>query len=237
MISTDSGTANSSPRIADVGGGTGNFTAALAKKLSLKEEEGEHILCVDPFEEMLRHAYAHQTLVQPVLLGAVEFAQQGGQGQGQGTLDCVMLKEVVHHIPEAEWGALFGGLHQQLVEGGTVLIITRPQVVEYPLFPRAAEIWKENQAPAEPYCEALRLAGFSVQEAVHSYRVELPKTMWLEMVANKFWSTFSLCSEEELSDGLAFLRARHADEELLTFHDNLVFLIATKPASASSSSV
>lgn len=237
---TDTDGDGSSPRIADVGGGTGNFTAALAKKLSLKEEEGEHILCVDPFEEMLRHAYAHQPLVKPVLLGAVEFAQQQrqegqkeGEGEGEGGwLDCVLLKEVVHHIPSSEWDALFGGLFRQLTVGGAVVIITRPQEVEYPLFPRAAEIWKEHQEPAEPYCAALRLAGFGVQEVMHSYRVQLPKTVWLSMVENKFWSTFSLCTEEELRDGLAFLRARHAEEETLTFHDNLVFIVATKPASA-----
>jgi trans-aconitate methyltransferase len=211
-----------SRRIADVGGGTGNFTAALAKKLSLKAEDGEHILCVDPFEEMLNLAYAHQPLVQPVLMGAVEFAQTAR------SLDCVFLKEVIHHIPEAEWGVLFGGLYRQLSAGGSVVIITRPQEVEYPLFPRAAEIWKEHQQPAEPFCQALREAGFSVETEVNSYLVRLKKTAWLGMVANKFWSTFSHCSEQELREGLSFLETQHAGDEELVFHDNLVFIVATK---------
>jgi hypothetical protein len=189
---------------------------------------GEHppILCVDPFEEMLQHAYAHQPLVRPVLQGAVEFAQTAEAL----SLDCVLLKEVIHHIPQQEWGALFGGCHRVLSAGGVVVIITRPQEVEYPLFPRAAEIWKEHQPPAEPFCEALRQAGFSVQEEVHSYLVCLQKAAWLGMVTNKFWSTFSLCTAQELSEGLAFLEEKHALEEELRFHDNLVFIVATKPA-------
>ena len=213
-----------------MGGGTGNFTAALAKQLSLDKEKGQHILCVDPFEEMLHHAYDHQPLVRPVLLGAVEFAQTWGQEQkrGERLLDFVLLKEVVHHIPAVEWGQLFGGLYRQLAVGGVVLIITRPQEVEYPLFPRAVEIWKEQQPPAEPYCEALTQAGFSVQVNINSYRVQLPKTAWLEMVANKFWSTFSMCTDQELFEGLNFLRTRHAKDDYLVFNDNLVFIVATK---------
>jgi ubiquinone/menaquinone biosynthesis C-methylase UbiE len=208
-------------RVADVGGGTGNFTAALAEQLKLGD--GEHILCVDPFEEMLKHAYVHQPQVQPVLLGAVEFSQT------DQTLDCILLKEVIHHIPKVEWGTLFSGCFKQLHGGGKVVIVTRPQEVEYPLFPRAAEIWREHQPPCEPFCEALRLAGFSVQVEINSYLVKLQKKIWLGMVANRFWSTFSHCSDEELSEGIAFLEARHT-EEMLTFNDNLLFIVATKPA-------
>jgi trans-aconitate methyltransferase len=210
-----------SRRVADVGGGTGNFTAALAQKLVL--DEGESILCVDPFEEMLSLAYVHQPAVQPLLLGAVEFAQTSR------SLDCILLKEVIHHIPEAQWGDLFGGFYEQLLPGGVVVIITRPQVVEYPLFPRAAEIWKEHQPPSEPFCNSLRDKGFSVQVDIKSYKVELPKSAWLGMIANKFWSTFSHCTEQELSDGLQYLRDKHATEEILTFNDNLVFIVASKP--------
>lgn len=210
-----------SRRVADLGGGTGNFTAALAARLSLKD--GEHIMCVDPFEEMLNLAYEHQPVVQPLLMGAVEFAQTAQE------LDCVVLKEVIHHIPETQWGALFGGIFKQLTAGGVVVIITRPQEVEYPLFPRAAEIWRAHQPPAEPFCAALQDAGFSVHVEMNSYPVQLEKVAWLRMVAGRFWSTFSLCSEKELREGLALLELRHAEDEVLSFSDNLVFIIATKP--------
>mmetsp|Transcript_15831 Transcript_15831/g.26477 ORF Transcript_15831/g.26477 Transcript_15831/m.26477 type:complete len:283 (-) Transcript_15831:889-1737(-) len=211
-----------SRRVADVGGGTGNFTAALARDLMLKD--GESVLCVDPFEEMLNLAYEHKPIVEPLLLGAVEFSQIPQD------LDFILLKEVIHHIPTAQWGVLFGGFFKQLSPGGAVVIITRPQEVEYPLFPRAAEIWKEHQPPSEPFCESLRDAGFSVQVEIKSYLVQLPKSAWLTMVANKFWSTFSHCTEPELSEGLQFLRDKHASEEILSFHDNLVFIVASKPA-------
>lgn len=54
-----------------MGGGTGNFTAALAQRLG-----ATGVLCVDPFEEMLKLAHDHKPLVQPVLMDAVEFAQR-----------------------------------------------------------------------------------------------------------------------------------------------------------------
>ena len=211
-------------KLADVGGGTGNFTAALGKALSLDSERGESILCVDPFEEMLKNAYDHAPLVEPVLMGAVEFART------EQTLSCILLKEVIHHIPSNEWDTLFNGFFKQLVVGGVIIIITRPQEVEYPLFPRAAEIWKEHQEPAEPYCEALRKAGFDVRIEINSYLINLQKNIWINMVSNKFWSTFSHCTDEELNEGLEFLEAKHEGDNVLTFNDNLVFIVASKLA-------
>lgn len=211
-------------KVADVGGGTGNFTAALGKQIGLCEDEGQYIQCIDPFDEMLKHAFSYQPLVKPVLMGAVEFAQT------EQSLHCILLKEVIHHIPEEKWTTLFRGFYKQLCSGGAVILITRPQEVEYPLFPRAAEIWKEHQAPSEPFCQALREAGFSVHVDINSYLVNLHKSVWFSMIENKFWSTFSHCTEDELSDGLQFLEKKHSEKEMLTFHDNLVFIVATKPS-------
>lgn len=144
------------------------------------------------------------------------------------SLDCVLLKEVIHHIPQPQWSPLFRGLHHQLAPGGVVVIITRPQEVEYPLFARAAEIWKQQQPPAQPYAEALVEAGFNVSTNLASYPVQIKMAAWLGMVRNKFWSTFSLCSEQELAEGVAALEERHAAEETLRFNDNLIFITATK---------
>lgn len=50
------------------------------------------------------------------------------------------LQEVVHHIPSEQVPALFAGMAAQLRPGGTVVVITRPQDVDYPLFSRAREV-------------------------------------------------------------------------------------------------
>ena len=208
-------------RIADIGGGTGNFTAAIAKKIS--RNCTECILCVDPYEEMLKLAHAHHPFVKPVLTDAVSFSQS------TQTLHFVLLKEVIHHIAEKDWNLLFSGFFKQLLRGGKLVIITRPQEVEYPMFPRAHEIWKEHQPPSDPFCEALRRQGFEVDVNMESYNVALDKEVWLEMVSNRFWSTFSHCSDLELQDGLKYMRNKFEGQNTLEFNDNLVFIVATKP--------
>jgi len=113
-------------RLADVGGGTGNFTAELCAAAQLVEPA----LCVDNSPEMLEQAAARPRLA-PLCLDAVAFACREPEAP---LLDRVLLKEVVHHIPEADVPELFAGLAAQLATNGVVLTVTRPQEVDYPLF-------------------------------------------------------------------------------------------------------
>lgn len=113
-------------RLADVGGGTGNFTAELCAAAQLVEPA----LCVDNSPEMLELAAARPRLA-PLCLDAVAFARREPEAP---LLDRVLLKEVVHHIPEADVPALYAGLAAQLAAKGVVLTVTRPQEVDYPLF-------------------------------------------------------------------------------------------------------
>lgn len=53
---------------------------------------------------------------------------------------CFCLQEVVHHIEHTQVGCLFSGLAAQLQQGGVVVVVTRPQEVDYPLFRRAREV-------------------------------------------------------------------------------------------------
>jgi hypothetical protein len=76
-----------------------------------------------------------------MLADAVEFAQLPPSSMRYSH---VLLKELVHHIPEGQVPALYAGLYRQLVPGGTAVTITRPQEVDYPLFSRAREVRRQR---------------------------------------------------------------------------------------------
>ena len=109
-----------------------------------------------------------------------------------------------------------------------MIIITRPQEVDYPFFPRAREIWKQYQPSSDDIRAALERSRFKVEIKEADYSVSLPKATWLQMVGNKFWSTFSHCSEDELSEGLKYLTEKHLSETTLNFIDKMLFIVATK---------
>ncbi|KAI3426371.1 hypothetical protein D9Q98_008743 [Chlorella vulgaris] len=209
--------------IVDLGGGTGNFTQALA----VTAQARRRVLCVDAFAEMLQQARAHHR-VEPMLADAVEFAQLPPSSMRYSH---VLLKELVHHIPEGQVPALYAGLYRQLVPGGTAVTITRPQEVDYPLFSRAREIWAQHQPHHSVFTTAMEAAGFTVELHTHSYQAELPKATWLGMMRDRFWSTFSHCTQQELDQGIAEVETEYAGQDTVKFSDRLLFLVARKPAS------
>eukprot|EP00240_Pyramimonas_obovata_P016149 CAMPEP_0118931002 /NCGR_PEP_ID=MMETSP1169-20130426/7497_1 /TAXON_ID=36882 /ORGANISM="Pyramimonas obovata, Strain CCMP722" /LENGTH=295 /DNA_ID=CAMNT_0006873447 /DNA_START=31 /DNA_END=915 /DNA_ORIENTATION=+ len=207
-------------RFVDLGGGTGNFTQALCDAHKLMRKA----ICVDPFQEMLDQATPY-TSVETLCLGAVEFAQEENQ-----VYDRVLLKEVVHHVPDAEVPGMYSGLFKQLTPGGIALTVTRPQEVDYPLFEAARQVWRENQPAADIYVKAMEAAGFCTEVVQHDYTVTIKKAAWLSMVRARFWSTFSHFTQEELDAGVAELEAQFQGQEELTFDDRLLFLVGTKPS-------
>lgn len=52
---------------------------------------------------------------------------------------------------------------------------------------------------------------------------------WLEMVGNRFWSTFSHFTDEELKAGIEEIRSTHGDGSEISFTEQMVFITATKP--------
>jgi ubiquinone/menaquinone biosynthesis C-methylase UbiE len=207
-------------RLADVGGGTGNFTVALAQAAGLTSP----VLCVDNSADMLAVAATRPGLV-PICQDALSFAQRTPL-PGEA-LDRVLLKEIVHHLPVADLPALYKGLGRQLAPGGLLLTVTRPQEVDYPLFEAARRVWRANQPAAEVFESACTAAGLSVVRSEAVYTATLPKERWFAMVRSRFWSTFSAMTDEELEAGIQELEAQHAGVTL-TFRDRLILITASK---------
>jgi non-heme Fe2+,alpha-ketoglutarate-dependent halogenase len=209
-------------RVADVGGGTGNFSALLAAHAGLVAP----VLCVDNSPDMLAVA-ASRPGVTPVCLDALAFSQSEGRAY-----DRALLKEIVHHLPAADVAPMYSGLASQLTPGGVCCTVTRPQEVDYPLFGAAAEVWKAKQPAVEALAAAMRAAGFQdVRVESATYHATMPKHRWFAMVRARFWSTFSAFTDEELERGVGELEARYTGMEEVAFNDRLLFLIGRAPDS------
>eukprot|EP01043_Picozoa_sp_COSAG02_P061175 COSAG02_NODE_8163_length_2683_cov_3.156734_1_plen_252_part_00 len=209
-------------RLVDIGGGTGRFAQLLREAGSLKQEA----LCVDPSAGMLEQA-AKIPGIRTECAGGLEFSQKAGEAY-----DRALIKEVVHHLTDEELRQMFRGIFAQLQPGGVCVTCTRPHVVQYPFFDAALEVWKRQQPPMEHYVSIMEEAGFEVSCEVCDYPATLRAEWWLEMVGNRFWSTFSHFSDEELTAGIAEIRKRHcpAGADTISFTEQMVFISASKPA-------
>ena len=175
----------------------------------------------------------------------------------------VLLKELVHHIPESDAAAMYAGLARQLAPGGLCVTVTRPQEVDYPLWGAARAVWRAAQPPAERLLAQMAAAGLEVRSEEAVYTATLPKERWFAMVRTqhvfstrlvcdaarltclrsaslsrrqvrtRFWSTFSAFDDAGLEAGIAELEAAYAHTDVVTFHDRLLILIGTKPPDSS----
>lgn len=230
-----------SSRVVDLGGGTGNFSAALHKECKLEQR----ILCVDPSGPLLAQCQKHVASVEPLLADGLGFVATQDQ---EHAYDRMLLKEVIHHFPPAELGTLFAGTFRQIRPGGRVIIMTRPHdSSHYPFFPAAHQTWASVQLHESVYAQAMEKAGFTVTLDHADYPVEMPLSRWLGMVEGRFWSTLHGFSEGEMKQGLAEIKAmmlegrekgvwvkkeeqeeEEGDDPMIVFPDRIVFITGVK---------
>jgi len=205
-------------QVVDLGCGTGLFSSVLYTKAGLTQ----NILAVEPSQSMLNHA---QTLpgLTTHCADALSFVQDHAI-----RYDKILMKGMAHHIPLADLPQLYRGIYRQLHQGGILLTVTRPVIVYYPFFQAALELWPKKQPPADPFVKQMKGADFSVSYQTQAFPVQIAKKQWLEMIRNRFWSTFSYFNDEELEAGLAELEAKYAQTDTLYFEDALIFIEAVK---------
>lgn len=207
-------------RLADIGCGTGHFTAALARAAGLTIPA----LAIDSSPSLLEAAAARSEL-RVLQADALAFAHS--ESRPSAPIDAVLLKEVIHHLPREQLPDLAFGLYQRLSFGGRILIVTRPKTVDYPFFAAAHRVWEAHQDEAVDYAATLQDAGFQTAIHLRPYPIALPKDQWFAMIRKRFWSTFARFSDEELEAGIAEIERAHPGDNL-SFDDRLLFLIARK---------
>ena len=106
------------------------------------------------------------------------------------------------------------------------MIISRPVQTKYPFFEKIHHFWKLTQTPYENVVLSMKEAGFDVSVEMTTLPITLQKQDWLSFIKNKTWSVFSMCSEQEMNDGLSMLDTELEDS--ITFNETLIFIIGNK---------
>lgn len=199
--------------LVDIGGGTGTFTSRL------RDESGvAKAYCVEPSRPMCDEAEKLQNITA-LCMDAHAFMST------KTPFSKLLLKEVIHHIEERElfWQAVYA----QLPRNGKLLIITRPQHVEFPLFTSAKAAFAHNQPPYELFELQLKACGFDVSTLKRSHTFTLPKESWYEMLRHRFMSDLSIFSDQEIEVGIREIEG-FCPEETIDIIDHLIFITATK---------
>eukprot|EP00934_Nitzschia_sp_Nitz4_P007863 Nitzschia sp. Nitz4//scaffold382_size14485//10635//11480//NITZ4_008938-RA/size14485-processed-gene-0.8-mRNA-1//1//CDS//3329549923//7853//frame0 len=231
--------------VLDIGGGTGNFAQALMEGM-----DGCEITVVDPFLDPT-HMEPSSTEANQGLGFVKETAEVFLKPPQDSTMEPwrthfhqVLLKEVAHHLLAKDRVGIFQGMRQEAKRLSVpsdqpnppaVLIITRPQIeIDYPLWDAARTVWKNNQPSAQEFETELKQAGFiDVQTTLEAYPCQIQWTRWQEMVKNRFWSTFSNFSDQELQEACQVMTQEYAEridaDGKIHFEDRLVFVSASLP--------
>jgi len=213
--------------LADVGGGTGMFTAMLKSSIGA----GTFVV-VEPSESMISGAQKH---VDHAICADAEAWALGNVDGGQCPVhfDRVLVKEVVHHLGDGNARErIFRALRtNRLLPGGTITIVTRPQRdIDYPFFAAAREVWASHQPDHNDLCGELVRAGFTDVHVEHCrYPCELPLTRWCALVAGRVWSTFHVFSDAELDAGCEAIRQDQGDVSIVRFEDRIILISAVNP--------
>ena len=72
-------------------------------------------------------------------------------------------------------------------------------------------------------------SGFVVSSVtVHSYPARLNIDWWINMIKNRFWSTFSEFDDDELKNGIDEILEKFGKTGFVTFLEKLVLIVAHK---------
>eukprot|EP00584_Thalassiosira_punctigera_P013862 CAMPEP_0172553540 /NCGR_PEP_ID=MMETSP1067-20121228/51265_1 /TAXON_ID=265564 ORGANISM="Thalassiosira punctigera, Strain Tpunct2005C2" /NCGR_SAMPLE_ID=MMETSP1067 /ASSEMBLY_ACC=CAM_ASM_000444 /LENGTH=278 /DNA_ID=CAMNT_0013341747 /DNA_START=237 /DNA_END=1073 /DNA_ORIENTATION=+ len=219
----------------DIGGGTGSFTKRLVEQFPTNTA-----IVIDPFLEPAKNADAKNLFFFEA--AADDFLKPMKQHDSAATLHWrsgyhqVLMKEVVHHLPEQQRTAIFRGIcegfarHPKHKGAPALLIITRPQKdIDYPLWTAARKVWAENQPAHQDIMQELQDAGFSrLVCSTHGYECRMALKRWKAMVQGRCWSTFSSFTDAELQEACDAMDEQYALDENghFGFEDRLVFISA-----------
>ncbi|MDF5755572.1 class I SAM-dependent methyltransferase [Spongiactinospora sp. TRM90649] len=202
--------------VLDVGCGTGLYSRGLAV-------HAKAVVCADPSEGMLSHLPADERLV-PLRAGAEDIVA-GRVPLPYDSYDAILLKEVVHHLPDLP--ATLAGLTRLLRPGGRFLVSMLPQDLGYPLFDAALRLFRRLQPDPGTVAGALTDAGLDVEISYDGFPVTFTRERYIEMVRGRYMSILSTFSDAELERGIDEIRGRYPGPDI-RFAEPVAFVLGVR---------
>jgi SAM-dependent methyltransferase len=174
---------------------------------------------VDLCEEMLAQL-AQIAEIRPVHWDALQFSKFPMR------CDKVLIKDGINYIEKRR--QLFQNLYDRLDDDGVLLVVQLAPHPESPLFKEALRRWETwHQGPSE-LSALLENVGFHVRRDSLEYRHRIPKTVYCEMIENRYLSILSTFDDDEIRDGVSEIRERYAVWKVVAFTDHFDFITAAK---------
>ncbi len=207
-------------RIADIGCGTGLYTAEIHRQV-----KPEHpILCIDPSSEMLAEIPASDGL-KLLRASAEEIASREVLLPIAEPLNAIIIKEAIHHVQNQ--ADTISGLADLLAPGGRMLIAMLPTSIDYPLFSAALRKFEELQPDPQDIQNHMTTAGLDARMEPISFTIKIERSRYLKMVNSRYMSLLSYFTDDELSAGVQEIGKRFP-QPILCFQDNFSFVIGRR---------
>lgn len=174
--------------VADLGGGAGEFSVSLRKRVNFKR-----LVVVEPSAGMLEPAHSNPMIDAAVQQGAREWAEDA---EGE-KFDRILVKFCIHHFKDTP--TIMKLLRaNKLVNGGQMLVCMREKTdINYPFFNDAAKVWSDNYCSLDDTLAAINGAGFKdVKVTRDRYPITVTMDYWCNMMRGRFWSNFSAFTDE-----------------------------------------
>ena len=220
-------------RLADLGAGTGDFSALLGGRLGTDKE---HITCVEPQAEFYEEIRSRDLSAVQQTASAFCQAAAAAPDADAYKFDMVLLKEAIHLVPAAERLDVFRAIRGMLTgsggssghpESSRLLIVTRPATTELPFFDAARRVYERDTEPTSLYVELLGAAGFRETSVhTHSFSTHVPVDKWLAMLRGRFWSSLFGFSKQELEQGVQEVLASLGGADTVELRDTVNFVTA-----------
>jgi SAM-dependent methyltransferase len=200
--------------VADIGCGTGLYSRGLAATAA-------QVICADPSQAMLDQLPGDPAFV-PVRASAQDIAERRVTLPGD-SLDAIVIKEAIHHVPAGGRQAVLRGLAELLAPGGRIVIVMLPARIGYPLFTAALQHFERLQPDPADIAAMLSGAGLETELTHDSYTLVLAKDRYLSMVRNRYMSLLADFSDAELERGISDIQERYPGDRL-EFADRFAFI-------------
>ena len=208
--------------LCDLGAGNGS----LANEIQRQCKGGIEITCVEPHvpPEPIERG------IRSVPCDGVAFVKQ----LSTEAYNHVLMKQVLHHIPETNWKPIFEKISRALRASGKLLILTMPEDIEYPMFGAAKKVFRNGQVQHHRVLEVMQSAGFQTHAEPIDYQIHLSTEYFFNCIRGRFISELARFTDQEIEEGIQEIRQQEElQKESFLLTDRLWALVGMKVADVS----